>query len=139
MQKSLLSFQIIFDLNTYKNGNRKLNTVCYCTLKIKNNLMKHSLSKVKQSIHVDSLREFGQLLSSIPYDFFHQEFQKSKPEYIENIFRLFHQIDDDFHFVWVLKQDKYAFQLSWKESVLKAHLDLLILQIPNHLHVKKAV
>ena len=101
--------------------------------------MEYSLSKIKQSIHIDSLREFGQLLSAIPSDFFHQQFQKSKSEYIENIYRLFHQIDSDFHFVWVLKQEKYAFQLRWKESVLKAHLDLLILHIPNHLHVKKAV
>lgn len=101
--------------------------------------MEHSLSKVKQYIHVDSLREFGQLLSAIPSVFYHQQFQKSKSEYIENMYRLFHQIDDDFHFVWVLKQEKYAFQLRWKESVLKAHLNLLVPQIPNHLRTKKAV
>jgi hypothetical protein len=115
--------------------------VCHCNFKkLKNNSpMEHSLSKVKQVIQIDSLNEFGQLLSAIPSVFYHQQFQKSKSEYIGNMHRLFHQIDDDFHFVWVLKQEKYAFQLRWKESVLKAHLDLLVPQIPNHLRRKKAV
>ena len=125
------------------NKNQTVNYIRFTVVILKksknNRLMEHSLSKIKESIHVDSLREFSQVLSNIPSGFFYQKFQKSKSEYIENIYRLFRQIDDDFHFVWVLKQEKYAFQLRWKESVLKAHLNLLILQIPNDLRIKKAV
>jgi hypothetical protein len=101
--------------------------------------MRHSFSKIRQIIKVESIEELNSILSEIPPIFFNRQFQKSKWEYLDNLFRLFDQIDNDFHFVYVLKQEKYTFQLRWKESVLNAHLDLLLVQIPDHLLVKKAV
>jgi len=101
--------------------------------------MKYSFSKIKQSIQVESIEEFNSILSNIPSVFFNQQFQKSKAEYLNNLSRLFDQIDHDFHFVYILKQEKYTFQLRWKETVLKAHLDLLISEIPIDLQINKAV
>ena len=101
--------------------------------------MKYSFSKIRQSVQVKSIEEFNSILSNIPSVFFIQQFQKSKPEYLNNLARLFDQIDHDFHFVYILKQEKYAFQLRWKESVLKAHLDLLIPEIPIEFQINKAV
>ena len=101
--------------------------------------MKYSFSKIKQSIQVESIEEFKALLANIPSEFFNKQFQKSKLDYLDNLFRLFDQIDHDFHFVYILKQEKYAFQLRWKESVLKAHLDLLFPKIQIDLQTNKAV
>ncbi|MBI34752.1 MAG: hypothetical protein CMP67_05235 [Flavobacteriales bacterium] len=101
--------------------------------------MNYSLSKIKQLIKVDSLEELSLILSNIPSSFYNQKFQKSKSVYLENMKRLFNQINQDFHFVYLLKQEKYAFQLRWKESVLEAHIDLLISEIPSELCVKKAI
>lgn len=101
--------------------------------------MEYSLSIVKKFVHVDSFQDFSNVLSAIPSVFFHQRFEKSKSEYLKIISRLFSQIDHDFHFVWILKQERYAFQLRWKESVLKAHLEILIVQIPNDLQIKKVI
>ena len=101
--------------------------------------MKYSFSKIKQSIQVESMEEFNALLSNIPAVFFNKQFQKSKSECLDNLFRLFDQIDHDFHFVYILKQEKYSFQLRWKESVLKAHLDLLLPIIQIDLQTNKAV
>ncbi len=101
--------------------------------------MKYSFSKIKQSIQVESMEEFNAILSKIPSVFFYKQFQKSKSECLDNLSRLFDQIDHDFHFVYILKQEKYTFQLRWKESVLKAHLDLLIPKVPIDLQIKKAI
>tara|TARA_Y100000589_G_scaffold135278_1_gene129467 strand:- start:181 stop:486 length:306 start_codon:yes stop_codon:yes gene_type:complete len=101
--------------------------------------MKYSLSKIKQSIEVESMEEFNTLLADIPPYFFKKQFQKSKRDYLKNLFRLFDQIDHDFHFVYILKQEKYAFQLRWKEDVLKAHLDLLFPKIRIDLQTNNAV
>ena len=101
--------------------------------------MKYSFSKIRQRIQVETIGDLNTVLCHIPSSFFNQQFQKTKSEYLDSLFRLFEQIDSDFHFVYILKQEKYTFQLHWKESVLKAHLDLIVTQIPNDLKIKKAV
>lgn len=101
--------------------------------------MTYSFNKIKEHINIESLKDFNSILQGIPPHFFNIKFEKSKNEYLVYIARLFEQIDNDFHFVWVLKQDKYAFQLRWKESVLNAHFEVLMEQIPLSYWVKKVV
>ena len=101
--------------------------------------MRYSLSKIKETIQVESMEEFNAILSKIPSVFFYKQFQKSKSECLDNLSRLLDQIDHDFHFVYILKQEKYNFQLHWKESVLRAHLDLLIPKVPIDLQIYEAV
>lgn len=101
--------------------------------------MTYSFSKIRECIDVQSIEEFKSLLQKVTPHFFKVKFEKSKKEYVEEIYRLFEQIDSDFHFVWVLKQEKYAFQLRWKESVLRAHLSLLLEVFPDENILKKAV
>lgn len=101
--------------------------------------MNHSFRKIREYINVNSTEEFGDVLNSLSPRFFDDHFGKTKSDYLLLIERLLLQIDQDFHYVWILKQEKYAFQLRWKESVLKAHLDLLMKIIPNDFLVKKAV
>ena len=87
--------------------------------------MTYSFRKIKEYIYVQSMEDFISLINKISPQFFWMKFHKSKSTYLKEIKRLFTQIDHDFHFVWILKQEKYAFQLKWKESVLKAHLKIL--------------
>lgn len=101
--------------------------------------MTYSFSKIRERMNVKSIEEFTFVLNEITPQFFYSQFEKSKTEYLNDMKRLFKQIDNDFHFVWVLKQEKYAFQLKWKESVLKAHLDLLLGQVSDDFLVKKAI
>lgn len=101
--------------------------------------MTYSFSKIREHINVKTIEEFKAVLKTVTPQFFNKQFEKSKSEYINDMLRLFKQIDNDFHYVWVLKQEKYAFQLKWKESVLKAHLDLLLQQVPHEFVVRKAV
>lgn len=101
--------------------------------------MTHSFRKIREYINVKSTEEFSEVLTSLSPRFFNDEFSKTKSAYLVDFKRLLQQVDQDFHYVWVLKQEKYAFQLRWKESVLKAHLDLLLKMIPAEYRVKKAV
>ena len=103
------------------------------------NVMAYSFSKIKEFIHVNSVDDFISLLHGVSPKFFNEKFEKSKNEYLIDINRLFEQLDEYFHFVWVLKQEKYVFQLKWKEIVLKAHMELLMEQIPHSYWVKKVV
>ena len=101
--------------------------------------MTYSFSKIREYINVKTVEEFKAIVGELTPHFFNKQFEKSKGEYLDDLIRLFEQIDNDYHFVWVLKQEKYAFQLRWKESVLKAHLDLILSEVPKKLLVKKAV
>ena len=100
--------------------------------------MTYSNNKLKDYINVKSTNEFFCLLEDVPPLFFNTQFDKSKSTYLSDIARLFNQIDNDFHYVHVLKQEKYLFQLKWKESVLKAHVELLLPQFPEQILIKKA-
>ncbi len=93
--------------------------------------MNHTLRKINNKISVKSLKEFIQLLSKIDTSYFERTFHKSKGKYLNDIQLLFEQIESDFHYVYVLKQGTHIFQLQWKESVLKAHLDLLVPNLPS--------
>jgi len=101
--------------------------------------MKYSIRKIKEQLGVKDLSDFKGLINSISESFFESHFYKSKSTYFEDILRLFDQIDNDYHFVWVLKQEKYVFQLQWKENVLKAHLDLLKQGITSNRDFGRAV
>ena len=101
--------------------------------------MTHSFRKIREYINVKSMEEFSEVLTSLSPRFFNEKFDKSKLVYLKEFKRLLDQVDQDFHYVWVLKQNKYAFQLRWKESVLKAHLDLIINNIPKDYLDNKAV
>jgi hypothetical protein len=80
---------------------------------------------------VKSLQEFIKLIGKLDVDYFENTFHKSKKKYLEDLSLLFEQIENDFHYVYILKQKTHVFQLQWKESVLKAHLDLLIPNLPS--------
>ena len=101
--------------------------------------MTYSFSKIRELVNVKNIGEFKALLNQISPTFFDNRFEKTKSEYIKYLSRLFKQIDNDFHFVKILKQDTYTFQLRREEIVLKAHLDLLIEELPYEFIVKKAV
>lgn len=101
--------------------------------------MTYSFRKIKEFFNFQTMEEFNGVLNQITPQFFYTQFEKTKSEYLNDLVRLFEQIDNDFHFVWVLKQEKYAFQLRWKENVLKAHLDLLLEKVPQEFLAKKAV
>jgi succinate dehydrogenase flavin-adding protein (antitoxin of CptAB toxin-antitoxin module) len=101
--------------------------------------MTYSFNKIREYINIQSLDDFNSILKGISPSFFSKKFEKSKNECLDDIKRLLEQIDHDFHFVWILKQEKYAFQLQWKESVLKAHVEVLMEQIPISYWVKKVV
>ncbi len=112
----------------YINCNCLLKLVTVCESKFekqKKIIMKYSIRKIKEQLGVQDLSDFRSVINSISESFFESHFYKSKSAYCEEILRLFDQIDNDYHFVCVLKQEKYVFQLQWKENVLKAHLDLL--------------
>lgn len=99
--------------------------------------MTYSNSKLKNYINVRSINEFFSLLEDISPSFFVAQFAKSKASYLSDITRLVTQIDNDFHYVYFLKQEKYLFQLKWKESVFKAHVELLLPQFPKQVLIKK--
>jgi hypothetical protein len=92
--------------------------------------MRHSLRKIRESINVNTLEEFAQLLTKMETTYFENTFHKTQAKYLGDIQLLFQQLEDDFHYVHILKQKTHTFQLQWKESVLKAHLDLLIPNLP---------
>ena len=93
--------------------------------------MNHSLRKINNKITIKSLHEFIQLIGEMDGDYFELTFHKKKAKYLEDLTMLFEQIENDFHYVYILKQTTHVFQLQWKESVLKAHLDLLMPNIPH--------
>ena len=99
--------------------------------------MTYSNSKLKNYINVRSINEFFSLLEDISPSFFVAQFAKSKASYLSDITRLVTQIDNDFHYVYFLKQEKYLFQLKWEESVFKAHIELLLPQFPKQVLIKK--
>ena len=99
--------------------------------------MTYSNSKLKNYINVRSINEFLSLLEDISPSFFVAHFANSKASYLSDITRLVTQIDNDFHYVYFLKQEKYLFQLKWKESVFKAHIELLLPQFPKQVLIKK--
>ena len=93
--------------------------------------MNHSLRKINSKIIVNSLHEFIQLISKMDDDYFEQTFLKTKSKYLKDMALLFEQIENDFHYVFILKQKTHIFQLQWKETVLQAHLDLLSSNLPK--------
>ena len=68
--------------------------------------MTYSNSKLKNYINVRSINEFFSLLEDISPSFFVAQFAKSKASYLSDITRLVTQIDNDFHYVYFLKQEK---------------------------------
>ena len=92
--------------------------------------MNHSLRKINSKIIVNSLHEFIQLISKMDFDYFEHTFHKTKKNYLKDMTLLFEQIENDFHYVFILKQKTHSFQLQWKESVLQAHLDLILPNLP---------
>lgn len=88
--------------------------------------MNYAYIRLNEIIKVATTDQFFEQLSSLDYLFFETTFFKSKAEYITEINRLLDQINNDYHYVAVLKQEKYRFQLNWKETVLAAHLRLLL-------------
>ena len=93
--------------------------------------MNHSLKKINSKVTVNSLHEFIQLISKMDVNYFENTFYKPKKKFLKDMALLFEQIENDFHYVFILKQNTYLLQLKWKESVLKAHLDLLIPSLPK--------
>lgn len=101
--------------------------------------MNYALKKINSQVSVESVKTFMQLLSKLDSNYFENNFYKSKTKYLEDMQLLFEQIQSDYHYVYVLKRKTHVFQLQWKESVLKAHLDLLIPNIPVKYIVTSAV
>ena len=93
--------------------------------------MNHSLRKINIKVIVNSIHEFIQLISKMDDDYFEHTFLKTKSKYLKDMVLLFEQIENDFHYVFILKQKTHIFQLQWKETVLQAHLDLLSTNIPE--------
>lgn len=88
--------------------------------------MNYAYIRLNEIVKVTTINQFFEQLNALDHLFFETTFFKSKAEYVAEISRLLDQINNDYHFVAVLKQEKYRFQLNWKESVLKAHLQLLL-------------
>lgn len=78
-----------------------------------------------------SLNEFIKLIGKMDVEYFEITFHKTRKKYLQDLAMLFEQIENDFHYVYILKRNTHVFQLQWKESVLKAHLDLLMPNIPS--------
>ena len=93
--------------------------------------MDHSLRIINNEIAVKSIHEFIQLISKMDIDYFEYTFHKTKRKYLKDMVLLFEQIENDFHYVFILKQKTHVFQLQWTESVLQAHLDLLLPNLPE--------
>lgn len=70
-----------------------------------------------------SLNEFLDVIDGLLSHSFYSIFFKSKGEYQKSMKRLIAQINNDFHYVYYLKQQKMQFQLNWKLKVLKAHVE----------------
>ena len=93
--------------------------------------MNHSLRIINKEIDVKSIHEFIQLISKLDVDYFEKTFYRTKRKYLKDMVLLFEQIENDFHYVFILKQKTHVFQLQWKETVLLAHLDLLSPNLPE--------
>lgn len=101
--------------------------------------MKNTFGKISSLIQVKSNAEFFTLLKKIDSTFYEQTFHKSKNNYLQDIRNLLSQLEEDFHYVYILKRKSHVFQLQWKESVLAAHLNLITLQLPEKYLTTKPV
>lgn len=87
--------------------------------------MSHAERILLNRTGVRTLQGLLESLKNLDESFFEIHFEKVKHSYLQEIQRLFNQVNNDYHFVYYLKRQEFEFQLKWKESVLIGHLNVL--------------